>query len=153
MENKISPFLWFNSRGKEALNFYVSVFKDAKVVHDGDVGGGFYVGSFSMYGVTFHVLDSGPGHADFSEATSFMITCDDQAETDYYWNALTSDGGKESMCGWLVDKFGVSWQVTPRRLMELMGDPDPQKSGRVAQAMMQMQKIVIADLEKAAQGE
>lgn len=154
MSEKITPFLWFDGNAEDAANFYVSVFKDAKIKHvsrmggDGDV----MVAGFEILGQDFIALNGRPKSIAFTEATSFMIHCADQAEVDHYWSHLTADGGEESMCGWLKDKFGVSWQVTPNRLMELMSDPDPSKAGRVMNAMMGMRKIVIADLEKAAEG-
>jgi len=153
MQAKISPFLWFNGRAEEAMNFYLSVFKESERIHGTSPFEGVYVGSFNLFGQNFMVLDGGPEHVGFTEATSFMIHCEDQAEVDHYWDTLSGDGGKESWCGWLVDKFGVSWQVTPKQLGELMSDPDPEKAGRVGQAMMKMQKIIIADLEKAHRGE
>jgi predicted 3-demethylubiquinone-9 3-methyltransferase (glyoxalase superfamily) len=155
MAQKITPYLWFDKEAEEAMNFYVSVSKDAEA---GDVsrygeGGPMPAGtaltaSFKLFGQEFVALNGGP-EFNFTEATSFMIDCGDQEEVDYYWNRLTEGGGEESMCGWLKDKFGLSWQVTPRRLLELLQDEDPDKANRVMQAMLQMRKIDIAELERA----
>ena len=146
---KITPFLWFDTQAEEAMNFYVSLFKNSKVggVSRGPDGKAFSV-SFELDGQEFMGLNAGPEYK-FNEAVSFYVNCEDQAEVDYCWNKLTADGGEESMCGWLKDKYGLSWQIIPRQLGELMGDPDPVKSQRVMQAMLQMQKIVVADLQKA----
>jgi predicted 3-demethylubiquinone-9 3-methyltransferase (glyoxalase superfamily) len=104
---------------------------------------------FEIFGKTFMALNGGP-QFQFNEAVSLYVDCEDQAEVDHYWNNLTADGGEESMCGWLKDKFGLSWQIIPRRLPELMTDPDKAKAGRATQAMLKMRKIVVADLEAAA---
>lgn len=148
----ISPFLWFNDNAEEAAEFYVSLFDDASIngVARGPGGTALTVG-LSLNGQALTLLNGGPMFTQ-SEAFSFVIHCADQSEVDYFWNALTADGGFESQCAWCKDKFGVSWQVVPNRLMELLSDPDPERSGRAMQAMMQMQKIVIADLEAAADG-
>ena len=155
---KITPFLWFDNNAEEAMNFYTSVFKNSKVKTGSDSPsdipsakeGDFLVGSFELEGVEFMVLNGGPMFK-FNESVSFMIHCENQQEVDYYWEKLT-DGGEESMCGWLKDKFGLSWQVTPIQLPKMLGDDDPDKSKRVFEAMMQMQKIDIATLEKAYAG-
>lgn len=147
---KISPFLWFNDNAEEAAEFYVATFDHANlegVARDG-TGTAITVG-IDIDGQHVTLLNGGPMFTP-SEAFSFVIHCHDQAEVDRYWDALTADGGQESMCGWLKDKYGVSWQVVPDRLMELLGDADPGRVGRATQAMMQMQKIIIADLEAAA---
>jgi predicted 3-demethylubiquinone-9 3-methyltransferase (glyoxalase superfamily) len=151
---KITPFLWFDGKAGEAMDFYTSVFKEGKVVSRQSVhtpNGDIVWGTFSLYGQNFHVLDGGPMFK-FTEALSLYINCKDQVEVDYLWEKL-SEGGQKSQCGWLKDRYGVSWQVIPNRLTELMHDKDPAKSNRVTQAMMKMTKIVIADLEKAAAGE
>jgi predicted 3-demethylubiquinone-9 3-methyltransferase (glyoxalase superfamily) len=158
MAQKITPCLWFDNQAEEAMNFYVSVFKDASagdVTRYGEGGpmseGSVLTASFTLFGQEFLGLNGGP-EFKFSEAISFQIDCGDQEEVDYYWNALT-EGGEESQCGWLKDKFGLSWQVIPRRLYELLQDEDPEKASRVMQAMLQMVKIDIAELERAyAQG-
>ncbi|MEW6240059.1 MAG: VOC family protein [Chloroflexota bacterium] len=150
--NKITPFLWFDTQAEEAMNFYVSIFKNSKVggVSRGPDGRAFSV-SFQLDGQEFMGLNAGPQYR-FSEAVSFFVNCEDQAEVDDLWSKLIADGGEESRCGWLKDKYGLSWQIIPRQLGELMGDPDPEKSRRVMEAMLKMNKIVIADLQKAHQG-
>ena len=150
--NKITPFLWFDTQAEEAMNFYVSVFKNAKVnnVSRGPDGKAFIV-AFELDGQEFMALNAGPHHK-FNEAISMYVDCQDQAEVDYFWNQLTVDGGEESMCGWLKDKYGLSWQIVPKQLGELMGDSDPAKSQRVTDAMLKMQKIIVADLQKAYDG-
>jgi len=147
---KITPFLWFDTQAEEAMNFYVSIFKNSKVggVSRGPDGRAFTV-SFELDGQEFMGLNAGP-EFKFNEAVSMYVDCEDQAEVDYFWNKLTADGGEESMCGWL--KYGLSWQIVPKQLGELMGDPDPEKSQRVMQAMLKMQKIIVADLQKAHDG-
>lgn len=149
---KITPFLWFDTQAEEAMNFYVSVFKNSKArdVSRGPDGKAFTV-SFELDGQEFMGLNAGP-QFKFNEAISMYVNCEDQAEVDYFWEKLTADGGEESMCGWLKDKYGLSWQIVPRQLGELMGDPDPVKSQRVMQAMLKMQKIIVADLERAHAG-
>ena len=151
---KITPFLWFDSNAEEAMNFYLSVFKDSNEVRVNRFGegGSVIVAEFELFGQRFLALNGGPMHAGFTESISFMVHCDGQAEVDYYWESLTADGGKESMCGWLKDKFGVSWQVVPRQFNELMSTPDPDQAGRVMQAMMQMTKFDIQKLQDAYDG-
>ncbi len=151
---KISPFLWFNDQAEEAMNYYVSIFKNAKiltVVRYGEAGpgpkGAFMCGSFSIEGQQFNVLN-GDSQYKFSPATSFLVNCETQEEIDYLWNKL-SDGGKHYACGWLDDKFGVTWQITPSRLLNYINDPDPEKSKRVMLAMMKMIKLDIKVLEDA----
>jgi len=146
---KITPFLWFDTQAEEAMNFYVSVFKNSKVnnVSRGPDGKAFTV-SFELDGQEFIGLNAGP-QFKFNEAISMFVNCEDQAEVDELWNKLTADGGEESMCGWLKDKYGLSWQIIPKQLGELMGDPDPIKAQRVTQAMLQMRKIDVAGLQKA----
>jgi len=149
---KITPFLWFDNQAEEAMNFYVSLFKNSKVlnVSRGPDGKAFIM-SFELEGQEFMALNAGP-QFKFNESVSFYVDCEDQAEVDYFWDTLTADGGEESMCGWLKDKYGLSWQIIPRQLGELMGDPDPEKSKRVTDAMLKMQKIIVADLQKAHGG-
>ena len=146
---KITPFLWFDTQAEEAMNFYVSLFKNSKVhnVSRGPDGKAFTV-SFELDGQEFMGLNAGP-QFKFNEAVSMFVNCEDQAEVDYYWEKLTEDGGEESMCGWLKDKYGLSWQIIPKALGELMGDPDPVKAQRVMQAMLQMQKIEVDELQRA----
>ncbi|WP_369060138.1 VOC family protein [Caulobacter sp. 73W] len=154
---KITPFLWFDTQAKDAAELYVSIFpnsriRDVSYYSEGmpAPAGSVMVVEFELDGQVFQALNAGP-HFKFDEAISFMIDCADQAEVDYYWEKLLSGGGTESQCGWLKDRFGLSWQVTPRRLTALMADPDKAKAGRVAAAMMQMVKIDIAKLEAAAE--
>jgi predicted 3-demethylubiquinone-9 3-methyltransferase (glyoxalase superfamily) len=153
---KITPFLWFDNNAEEAVNFYTSVFKNSKIgtVHRyGDAGPGpkgtVMTASFTIDGLEFTALNGGPAFK-FNESISFVVHCKDQAEVDYYWEKLTSDGGKEVECGWLKDKFGLSWQIVPDALFELLGDKDPVKSQKVMQAMLQMKKIDVAKLKQAA---
>jgi predicted 3-demethylubiquinone-9 3-methyltransferase (glyoxalase superfamily) len=154
---KITPFLWFDNQAEEAVAFYLSVFENAKpgpVMRCGDAGpgpkGSVLCASFEIDGLEITALNGGP-HFKFTEAISLLIHCGSQEEVDYFWEKL-GEGGQYSQCGWLKDKYGLSWQVTPDRLLELNMDPDPAKAGRVMQAMMQMSKIDIATLEKAAAG-
>ena len=135
------------------MNFYVSLFKNSKVnsVSRGPDGKAFTV-AFELDGQEFMGMNAGP-QFKFNEAVSMSVNCEDQAEVDYFWNALTADGGEESMCSWCKDKYGLSWQIVPKQLGELMGDPDPEKSGRVMQAMLKMKKIIVADLKKAYNNE
>jgi len=150
--SKITPFLWFDTQAEEAMNFYVSLFKNSKVYNISRApNGNAFTVAFSLDGQDFIGLNAGP-QFKFNEAVSMFVNCEDQAEVDYFWNALIADGGEESMCGWLKDKYGLSWQIVPKQLGELMGDPDPLKSGRVMDAMLAMQKIIVADLQKAYDG-
>ena len=151
---KIIPFLWFNNNAEEAVNFYASVFKDSRILNIaryGDAGPGpkgqVMTASFQLNGQEFIALNGGP-HFKFTEAISFVVNCQTQEEVDEYWDKL-SDGGEKSRCGWLKDKFGLSWQVVPTILSKLLGDKDAEKSKRVMSAMMQMDKIDIAKLEQA----
>ncbi|WKZ46292.1 MAG: VOC family protein [Anaerolineales bacterium] len=143
---KITPFLWFESQAEEAMNYYVSIFKNSKVLSSNPQSV-----NFILDGQEFIGLNAGP-QFKFNEAISFLVNCEDQDEVDYYWNKLIADGGEESMCGWLKDKYGLSWQIIPKQLGELMGDPDPEKAQRVVQAMLKMKKIIVADLQKAHAG-
>lgn len=155
---KITPFLWFDSNAEEAANFYTSIFKNSKllnVARYGEAGpgpkGSAMTVTFQLDGQQFIALNGGP-HYTFSPAISFFVNCETQAEVDEFWNKLSA-GGKEVQCGWLQDKFGVSWQIIPKALMELMSDKDPVKSQRVFKAMLQMTKIDIAGLKRAYRGE
>jgi predicted 3-demethylubiquinone-9 3-methyltransferase (glyoxalase superfamily) len=158
MNQKITPYLWFDGNAEEAANFYLSVFPDAEITDISRYGEGApmpagtaLVVMFRLFGQQFGAINAGP-EFKFTEAVSFSIDCKDQDEVDYFWNALTADGGQESQCGWLKDKFGLSWQVVPSALGALMTDPDPAKASRVTQALMQMGKIEIAQLEAARDG-
>ena len=151
---KITPFLWFDGNAEEAVSFYVSVFKDGRIINtsrypEGSPGptGKLMTATFELFGQRFMALNGGPQFR-FTEAISFMVDCKDQAEIDYYWNKLT-EGGEPSMCGWLKDKYGLSWQIVPTRLGELMTHPDKDKAQRVMQVMMGMKKLELAALENA----
>ena len=154
---KITTFLTFDHQAEDAANFYTSVFKNSKIVSTaryGDAGpgpkGSLMTATISLDGQELMLLNGGPTFK-FSQATSLFVTCETQAEVDDYWSKLTA-GGKEIQCGWLVDKFGVSWQIIPSVLMKLMSDKDAKKSARVMQAMMKMVKIDIKGLQEAAAG-
>ncbi len=147
---KITPFLWFDNKAEEAAEFYVSIFKSAKVLNVSRMQGKVLTVTFEIEGQRFMALNGGPLFP-FTEAFSMFVSCETQEEVDNYWNRLL-EGGTPSRCGWLKDKFGLSWQIIPTALMQLMGDPDPKKSNAVFQAMMKMDKIVIADLQKAHEG-
>jgi predicted 3-demethylubiquinone-9 3-methyltransferase (glyoxalase superfamily) len=160
---KITPFLWFDSNAEEAVNFYASVFKNSKVGkvtrYDessskaaGRPEGSVMTMEFELEGQNFVAINGGP-HFKFTEAVSFVVDCGSQEEVDYFWEKLTAEGGQESQCGWLKDKYGLSWQITPRVLIEMIGDKDPQKAHRVMEAMLQMKKIDIATLKRAYDGE
>jgi len=145
---KITTFLTYNNQAEEAANFYTSLFRNSKienVMRSGDAVMGV---SFQLDGQQFNALNGGPSF-NFAEGISLFVNCETQAEVDELWEKLTSDGGEESRCGWLKDKFGVSWQIIPSVLGELLGDKDPEKAQRVMQAMLKMNKIIIADLQKA----
>lgn len=153
---KISPFIWFDSNAEEAMNFYLSIFKDSKVTrvarnppggpgHEGD----FLVATIQLEGQEITLMNGGPGHP-LTDAISLTINCSSQEEVDYYWSQLLKGGGKEIACGWLQDKFGLYWQVTPIMLPQLLSDPDRIKAGRVMQAMMKMIKLDIETLKAAA---
>lgn len=143
---RITPFLWFESQAEEAMNYYVSIFKNSKVIVTSP-----QMVQFELDGQEFIGLNAGP-QFKFNEAVSFFVNCENQPEVDYYWNKLIADGGEESMCGWCKDKFGLWWQIIPKQLGELMGDPDQVKAKRVVDAMLKMQKIIVADLQRAHAG-
>ena len=152
---KITPFLWFDKEAEEAANFYVSLFKNSKINSDsryGDAGpgpkGSVMIVNFELEGQQFTALNGGP-HYKFTPAISLFVNCETQQEVDQLWDKL-SEGGRKDRCGWLQDKWGLSWQIIPTALMRLMSDPDRQKSARVMQAMLQMDKIDIQRLEQAA---
>jgi predicted 3-demethylubiquinone-9 3-methyltransferase (glyoxalase superfamily) len=154
---KISSFLWFDTQAEEAANFYVSVFpnsKIGKVARYGDAGpgpkGGVMTVEFELDGKPFMALNGGP-QFKFTEAISFVVHCNTQQEVDTYWNKLLQSGGQESQCGWLKDKFGLSWQIVPTILGQLLSDPDPEKSKRAMEAMLEMKKIDIPTLQRAAE--
>jgi predicted 3-demethylubiquinone-9 3-methyltransferase (glyoxalase superfamily) len=150
---KVTPFLWFDDDLEDALRLYAAVLPDVRILEESRVAGPgstLFSARFSVGGQEFLAINGGPTHR-LTEAFSIMVLCDDQAEVDRYWDHLT-DGGEEQPCGWLKDRFGVSWQIVPRRLMELLGDPDPGRAARARDAMLGMHRISIADLEAAAGG-
>jgi predicted 3-demethylubiquinone-9 3-methyltransferase (glyoxalase superfamily) len=149
---KITPFLWFDTQAEEAMNFYISIFKNSKIYNvSRDPNGKVFTVAFQLDGQDYIGLNAGPAFK-FNEAISMFVNCEDQTEVDYFWDALTANGGEESMCGWLKDKYGLSWQIVPKQLGDLMNDPDREKSGRVMDAMLNMKKIIVADLQKAYGG-
>jgi predicted 3-demethylubiquinone-9 3-methyltransferase (glyoxalase superfamily) len=154
---KITTFLWFDTQAEDAMNHYISIFKNSKTLsvtrwpEGHPQAGQVLVASFELDGVTFQALNGGPQYK-FSEAISLSIDCKTQAEVDHFWARLTEGGGEPGPCGWLKDKFGVSWQVVPEQLPRLLQDPDRRKAGRVMDAMMKMGKIEIDKLEAAARG-
>jgi predicted 3-demethylubiquinone-9 3-methyltransferase (glyoxalase superfamily) len=157
ISQKITPFLWFDDKAEEAMNFYVSLFKNSKVLRVlryGDAGpgpkGSIMTAEFQLEGQEFVALNGGP-QFKFTEAISFVVNCESQEEVDYFWEKL-SEGGERSRCGWLEDKFGLSWQVVPTVLVEMYQDKDPAKSQRVMKAMLQMDKLDIKKLKEAYDG-
>ena len=155
---KITPFLWFDGQAEEAARFYVSLLPDSRIDYlarspadnPSVRAGGVLTVEFTLGGSRFVALNGGP-QFPFTEAVSFQITCDDQAEVDRLWSALT-EGGSEGACGWLKDRWGLSWQIVPARLHDLLSDPDPGRSRRAMEAMLQMRKLNVAELERAADG-
>ena len=167
MSQKIKTFLWFDKECEEAMNFYVETFNNAphskknskinfiaryekgiEAPGAEEMDGKVITGEFELDGQKFQALDGGPIFK-FNESVSLLVETEDQEETDYFWETFTKDGGQESQCGWLKDKYGMSWQIVPKRLTELAGDPDKEKSHRVVNCMLKMQKIIIKDLEEA----
>ena len=159
---KITPFLWFDHEAEEAAKFYTSIFKNSKIGRtlryseeaaktSGQPEGSVLTIEFEIEGQKFVALNGGP-QFKFNESISFAVNCDSQEEVDYFWEKLTADGGEESQCGWLKDKFGVSWQVTPKVLIEMLHDKDSEKAERVMKAMLQMRKIEIKKLKQAYAG-
>jgi two-component system sensor histidine kinase QseC len=153
---KISPFLWYDNNAEEAMNFYLSIFKDSKIIrvaHNPPGGPGpesaLLVATIQLEGQEIIMMNGGPGHP-LTDAISLTVNCDSQEEVDYYWDKLLEGGGKEIACGWLKDRFGLYWQITPIILPQLLSDPDKAKAGRVMQAMMKMIKLDIGALKVAA---
>jgi predicted 3-demethylubiquinone-9 3-methyltransferase (glyoxalase superfamily) len=156
---KITPFLWYSTQAEEAANFYASVFPDSRVTRvvsmpaDSPSGpaGSVKVVDFVLFGQSFTAMSAGPHHP-FNQAISFVVNCESQAEIDRYWDALLAGGGSPDACGWLRDRFGVSWQIVPTVLVSMMGDADPAKGKRAADAMMKMVKLDIKALRAAFDG-
>ncbi len=142
---KITPFLWFDKEAQEAAKFYTSIFKNSKITESNPM-----MASFELDGQTFIGLNGGPEYK-FTEAVSFFVNCETQEEVDYYWEKLSADP-KNERCGWLKDKYGLSWQIVPKQLGEMLGDKDPQKAKRVMEAMLKMKKINIRELQEAFEG-
>jgi predicted 3-demethylubiquinone-9 3-methyltransferase (glyoxalase superfamily) len=142
----ITPFLWFDGQAQEAMTFYTSIFKDSKVISSNPMSV-----QFELQGQRFIGLNAGPHHK-FTPAVSFFIEVETQAEIDNYWNKLLAGGGRPDQCGWLQDKFGLSWQVIPKALPQLLSDPDPAKAKRALDAMLKMSKIDLAELQRAHAG-
>src|SRR5437763_17206618 len=158
---KITPFLWFDHQAEEAVKFYTSIFKNSKTGRilryseeaakaSGQAPGSVLTIEFDIEGQKFVALNGGP-QFEFNESISFVVNCETQEEVDYHWEKLTADGGQESACGWLKDKFGLSWQVVPTVLIDMLHDEDSEKSERVTNAMLQMKKIDIKTLKEASQ--
>jgi predicted 3-demethylubiquinone-9 3-methyltransferase (glyoxalase superfamily) len=157
MQQKITPFLWFDGNAEQAINFYTSIFKDSKIINAsryGDAGpghkGSLMTASFQLQGQEFMALNGGP-QFKFTEAVSFFVKCETQAEVDNFWEKLSA-GGQKSQCGWLKDKYGLSWQIIPETLGKLLSDKDSEKSKRVMMAMLKMSKIEIKKLQDAYDG-
>jgi predicted 3-demethylubiquinone-9 3-methyltransferase (glyoxalase superfamily) len=153
--SEITPCLWFDDNLEEAMEFWVKIFPDSSigtVSRYGEAGPGepgtVVAADWTMNGMTFRGINGGPVHARFTEAISLSVSCADQGEVDYYWDNLVA-GGRPDQCAWLKDRFGLSWQIVPDRLVELISDPDPARAAAATRAMLGMQKIVIADLEAA----
>jgi len=151
----ITPFLWYNGQAEEAMNLYTGLFPNSRIKQLKKWGEGSHMpadqvmmGVIEINGLTLHLFDAGPMFK-FTEAVSFFVSCKDQEEIDHYWNALTADGGQESQCGWLKDKFGLSWQIVPAMLTERLSNGDPKRAGQMFQAVMGMQKLDIAEMERA----
>ena len=154
----ITPNLWFDTEAEEAAEFYCSIFPNSRIVaksHYGEAGprdaGKVMTVDWELDGQRFTGINGGPNFK-FDEAISFLISCEDQDEIDYYWERLTADGGEEGPCGWVKDRFGLSWQVVPKGIDELVGDPDAAKSQRAMKAMLGMRKLDIGELRRAAEG-
>ena len=157
-EPKITPYLWFDDDAEEAIEFYLSVFADGKVINRADYpegspdgATGLLTATIELLGQRLVLLNGGPAY-QLSPAFSLFIRCDSAEELDYYWNALLADGGRPDQCGWLQDRFGLSWQVVPQSLIDYLGGPDREVAGRVMRAMLAMTKIEVAELDAAAAG-
>ena len=148
---RITPFLWFNDQAEEAMHYYISIFKNGKVLNVHRANGKILTVTFELDGQRIMALNGGPLF-NFTEAISLFVDCETQEEVDELWEKFSAGGGKPGRCGWLKDRYGLSWQIIPKALMQLLNDPDPEKSQAVMQAMLKMNKIVIADLRKAHEG-
>ena len=149
----ITPFLWYNEDPQTVMNYYLSIFKDGKITSTiPGPGGSLMGGTFELLGQKFMLINGGPEHANFNESVSFFVSVETQEEIDYYWDKLTADGGTESRCGWLKDKYGLSWQIIPSALGKMLGDSDREKAGRAMQAMLGMNKINIQEMRDAFDG-
>ncbi len=142
---KITPYLWYDHQAKEAAEFYCSLFKNARIISSSDI-----ITEFELEGIQFIALNGGPTY-HFTEATSLFVLCEDQEEVDYLWEQLTKDGGQESSCGWCKDKYGLSWQIVPKRFMEMMRIGSTEQTQKVIEVMMPMQKMIVSEFEKAFQ--
>jgi len=157
---KITPSLWFDGNAEEAANFYVSLLPDSRIENvwlspadnPSTPAGAVLLVDFTVAGQRFTGINGGP-QFPFTEAISFVIDCEDQAEVDRLWGVLTADGGSPGQCGWLKDRFGMSWQIVPREMGEMLGDPDPERSKRAMEAMLRMTKIELAEMRRAMAGE
>ena len=157
---KIFPHFWYTTQAEEAAALYASIFPDSRVDRvwalpaDSPSGpaGSVKVVDFTLFGQRFQAMSAGPHH-DFNDAISMVVVCDDQAELDRYWAALLDGGGKAQACGWLIDRYGLRWQIVPAKLQDMMADPDREKARRVSDVMLKMEKFDIAELETAYQGE
>lgn len=146
---KITPFLWFKDTAEDAINFYLDTFKNGKIYNIRRTpDGALFTAEFEIEDQRLMVINGGPHDISFNEAVSFFVTCEGQDEVDDLWSKLTADGGSEGQCGWLKDKFGVSWQIIPKELGDYLNDEDPAKAQKAMQNMLKMKKIVIADLTK-----
>jgi predicted 3-demethylubiquinone-9 3-methyltransferase (glyoxalase superfamily) len=148
----ITPFLWFDTQAEEAMNLYASIFKDSKIVAVSRAQGKVMSVTFELQGQRFIALNAGPHHT-FNEAVSFFVACETQEEIDDFWGKLTADGGAPGRCGWLKDKFGLSWQIVPASLGQMLGDPDRARSTRAMNAMLQMDKLDLRRLQQAFNGD
>ncbi len=153
MPRKIKPCLWVVGDAQEVVDYYSGIFEDVRVTGTQNLpDGSASIAEIEIHDQPFQLLQGGPAGWGFNESVSFAVSCADQAEADRLWYALTANGGEESQCGWLKDKYGLSWQITPTRLLELVTGPDPEGAARATQAMLQMQKIDIATIERAYAG-
>jgi len=141
--HKIRPYLWYDNQAREAAEFYCSLFKNSRLISSSKI-----IVEFELEGLRFIALNGGPKYK-FTEATSFLVLCENQDEVDHFWNHLTADGGQESRCGWCKDRFGLSWQIVPKQFMKMMESGQAEKTKKVMDAMLDMNKMIIADLEAA----